>query len=172
MEQVGNAKPQPSSFILCHGRDCRIRTRVKLSGGEWGRVASLFPAASARDERQRIKKAIGMLEQMTGKKAGTSGDLGGTFDGAFSKGQMDCEDETMNTGVYLTMLENRKLLRFHRVAGRAHRGYFFNRWPHRAVQVEEKKSHKTFVVDSWFHDNGKPAEIVALQDWENGWRPN
>lgn len=169
--KIGNAEPKPASFILCHGRDCRKKTRITLKKSEWRRVARLFPAKSAEAERRQIARAIGLLEQMTGKKAGTAGDLGGTFDGAFSSGQMDCEDETLNTGTYLTMLESKKLLRFHALAGRAHRGNFLTGWPHRAVRIAEKKTKKLFVVDSWFHANGKPAEVVPLARWEGGWRP-
>lgn len=172
MEQVGNANPRPSSFILCHGRDCRVKTRIKLSKGEWARVRGMFPAKSAAQERRQISRAIGYLEKVTGRKAGTSTDRAGTFSGnAFAKGQMDCEDETLNTGTYLVMMEQAKLFRFHQVIGRAHRGYFLNRWPHRAVQIGDRKTREVFAVDSWFHDNGQPAEIVPLKAWKNGWSP-
>lgn len=171
MAAHGNANPKPSSFVVCHGRDCRIETRVKLIGDEWQRIVNLFPRDSASEERESIRTAIGLLEKMTGRLAGTNGDVAGTGGGAFSQGQMDCEDETMNTGTYLTMLEKDGLLRFHNIIGRAHRGVFFNRWPHRAVQIEEKRSKKVFVVDSWFHDNGQPAEIVEYDVWKDGWWP-
>lgn len=172
MTAVGNGNPRPSSFTVCHGRDCRVRTRVKLSRSEWSRVRAMFPARSAAQERKQIARAIGYLERVTGKKAGTSSDRAGTFSGnAFADGQMDCEDETQNTAAYLVMMEDAKLLRFHQVIGRAHRGYFLNRWPHRAVQIGDKKTREVFAVDSWFHDNGKPAEIVPLAQWKNGWSP-
>ena len=171
LADIGNGKATPSSFYVCHGRDCRIRTQVSLTKTEWARVRRLFPAKSAQHERSQIARAIGYLERVTGKKAGTGHDKGGTFEDAFTKGQMDCEDETMNTGNYLSMMERQKLLRYHSVAGRAHRGYFLNGWPHRAVRIAEKKTGNMYVVDSWFHDNGVSPEIVTYKLWKDGWRP-
>lgn len=172
LAEIGNAAPKTSSFIHCHGRDCRVKKKIGFSGKEWEKVAELFPAGSARAERKSIARAIGLMERYAGRKSGTSDDKGGTFDNAFSPGQMDCEDETLNTGTYLTLLQRKGLLHFHSLAGRAHRGMFLNGWPHRAVQIEERKTKKRYVVDSWFHDNGKPAEIVTFDEWKDGWEPH
>ncbi len=35
----------------------------------------------------------------------------------------------------------------------------------------EVGSGQSYAVDSWFHDNGVPAEIVPLPDWLSGWMP-
>lgn len=172
MAEIGNAAPKTSSFVHCHGRNCRIRKKIGFTDSEWAQIKALFPASSAARERRNIGRAIGLMEKYAGKKTGTSGDVGGTFEEAFGKGQMDCEDETLNTGLYLTLLERKNLLRFHRVAGRAHRGFFFNGWPHRAVKIEDNKTKKIYIVDSWFHDNGKPAEVLGIDKWSTGWYPS
>jgi hypothetical protein len=73
----------------------------------------------------------------------------------------------------MQLLEQRGLIKFHRieqpqvrypiVSGRG--------WMHQTAIITETKSGDQFAVDSWFEDNGKPAYIVPLPDWLNGWTP-
>jgi hypothetical protein len=165
--------PRPDKFLLCHGYGCRLQTEIRLSPQEWNRVAARFSPAtdSARKEREQIRQAIALLERMTGPRAGTDRDIGGTFSAPFSQGQMDCEDEMLNAGTYLIMLEKAGLLRFHHIAGQAHRGYFLNGWPHMAVLLKEKAAKRDYVLDSWFHNNGIAPEILDADSWRGGWRP-
>jgi hypothetical protein len=130
------------------------------------------PAPDAAAERRQIATAVARLEQTIGPKTGTRGDLGGTFHGFGREGQMDCIDEATNTETYLRLLEAAGHLRHHRVVGTATRGFFVRGWPHTAAVIEERAGGARHVVDSWFHDNGVPPELVPLTDWEAGWRPS
>lgn len=165
--------PRPEKFTLCHGYGCRLQEEISLTRDEWMRVRALFSPAAATPEAERaqLRRAVGYMERVTGARAGTSGDLAGTFTAPFAKGQMDCEDEMLNAGTYMLMFEKEGLVRHHRIAGQAHRGYFLNGWPHMAVLLQEKRTGRKFVLDSWFHDNGAPAEIVELKKWRSGWKP-
>jgi hypothetical protein len=169
----GNIDPRPSSFIVCHGHGCRLKHKVALTSREWSRIAAQFNpgGSSPKQERDNIRRAIGIMEKIVGPKTDTAADVAGTFDGAMSSGQLDCEDEMLNTATYFTMMAEKGLIRRHRLSGRAHRGFFVTGWPHMAVQIEEVSSGKQFVLDSWFHDNGQPAEVVELSRWRDGWRP-
>jgi hypothetical protein len=169
----GNVDPRPAGFVVCHGHGCRLRDKISLSSREWSRIAAQFNpgGSSAKQERDNLRRAIGLIEKIVGQKTNTAIDVGGTFDGAMSDGQMDCEDEMLNTAAYFKMMADKGLIRRHRLSGRAHRGFFVTGWPHMAVQIEEVSTGKQYVLDSWFHDNGVPAEVVDLQKWRDGWRP-
>lgn len=165
--------PQPDHLMLCHGHGCRLQTPVKLSGKQWDKVKAVFRprAKTPETERQQIAKAFALLEDYAGAQTGTDADQGGTFGAAFLKGQMDCEDESMNAAMYFLLLKDQKIIRHHSLYGEAHRGFFLNGWPHRALEIYEDKTGARFVLDSWFHDNAFPAEIIAADTWYDGWRP-
>jgi hypothetical protein len=170
----GNAEAAPEKFFVCHGYGCRLSDEVSLSPEEWARVAAVFdpPSASPEEERQRLGPAVGMMETLVGPKTGTEGDVYGTFLSPFGEGQMDCEDEMNNTATYFRLFEKQGLIRFHRMAGRAGRGAFVNGWPHMAVTIEDTGDGRRYVLDSWFHDNGVPAEVVEAGRWQSGWKPH
>ena len=167
--------PQPGDFSICHGNTCSKRARISLSAADWDQVRAilLHPAATASAERQNIATAVALLENMVGLKSGTDADLG-RDEGMGRPGQLDCVDEAINTTVYLTMLQNDGLLRFHNVGGRATRGPFtglFAQWPHSTSVMRDTESGTEYAVDAWFLANGEPPFIVPMSDWWRGWRP-
>lgn len=165
---------QQSAFTICHGHGCRLRSDVGLTPLEWDPVADLFaePAADARIERGRIAMAIGMLEGAVGRKAGTSGDRGGTFNAVSGNDQFDCYDETTNTSVYLTLLARAGYMKWHKLEGWAGRGAMLDgAWPHQTAVIEEIATGQAYAVDSWFEDNGRAAHVVPLAEWRAGWKP-
>lgn len=167
------ATPKTTAYKLCHGHGCRLQDEISLSKKEWRKVKSAFRprAKTPAKEREQIKKAIALMETYSGKKTGTDKDTSGSFGSVFQKGQLDCEDEMLNAGMYFILFENNKLIRHHKIAGQANRGMFLNGWPHKAVHLTEIKSGQSYVLDSWFHDNGKPAEIIDFKLWKSGWKP-
>lgn len=92
---------QPDRIMLCHGHGCRLQTPVSLSKKQWNKVKAAFRprAKTAEKERGQIAKAFALLEEYAGAQTGTDADQGGTFEAAFQKGQMDCEDESMNAEI-------------------------------------------------------------------------
>ncbi len=166
---------QPSAFLVCHGHGCQTRTAVSLAATQWEQVRTLMlpPAPDAVTERQRIAQATALLETLVAPQAGTGGDVGGTFSGlGRGKGQLDCEDEAINTTQYLVMMHRDGLLRFHTPVGRRWRGNFLNGWPHTTAIVVENASGREWAIDSWFEDNGRPAHVVAADIWRAGWSPD
>ncbi len=163
------------TFTTCYGHGCAQKTVVRLGEPEWRQVRMLFsaPVAGASEERNRLARAVALLERLVGERVGTSGDLGGTFGGVAKSGQLDCVDETINTTVYLSLLERDGLLRWHRPRAPADRSVFTGVccWPHKTAAVTEISSGTSYAVDSWFHDNGLPAEVIPLSDWLSGWKP-
>jgi hypothetical protein len=137
-------------------------------------VQAIFasPPVDARAERGLTAQAIARLELASGALTGTQRDRGGTFGNVLEPGQLDCQDEALNTATYLTLLAQDQLLRFHEPDGLAHRGLFWGGgWPHSSAVLAQRSDGQRFAVDSWFLDNGAPPFIVPLESWLDGWRP-
>ena len=165
--------PRPNDFKICYALGCHKSAQVRLNAEQWEHIRSIFvprpPDGAA--EREHIALAIGELESMVGPLTGTDVDIGGSFQGAFLDNQMDCEDEAVNTLVYLTMMEQDGLIACHDIYRPTGRGFVVMGWPHTAAVVVDKQTGEKFVVDSWFGDNGHPAYVVPLKKWKWGWRP-
>lgn len=173
LEQYDMADPHPSSFTICYGYGCRNSARVQLSAAHWARVRDVFstmPSDAAR-ERACIALAIGVMESIVGPLTGTDVDIGGSFQAAFRKHQMDCEDEAVNTCTYLLMMQDDGLITYHDIYKPTMRGFMVMGWPHVAAVLKDKETGERFVVDSWFEDNGHPAHVVPYREWKSGWRP-
>ena len=174
MSRIFKQNAYLEEFEVCHSGGCAEVNTISLSQEEWKAVADLFEPApdNAAQEREVIKLAIGAIEHLVGPKTGTDTDKGGTFGNSGFKGQMDCNDEATNTSTYLKLLMHDGLVKFHQLEDTKTRKFFFNGWPHSAAVIKETATGEKYAVDSWFYDNGQPAEIVPLQVWLDGWKPS
>lgn len=169
--------PAPDLLSVCHGNGCKYLSHVSLTPRQWQeiRVQFLPLSRNTEEERQRLRKAIAILEIFVGDHTGTWRDKGGTFNGG--EGQMDCIDESINTTLYLAMFQKFGLMRLHQVEDRATRGWFIGGWPHTTAVIgetavpRERGSDRLWAVDSWFLDNGQPPFILPLETWKAGWEP-
>ena len=166
-----NTDPVPDLLTVCHGNGCLNLGYAILTPAQWQEVRQVFHplAQSAEEERERLRRAIALMEKIVGAATGTSRDKGGTFNGG--EGQMDCIDESTNTTLYLTMFQKYGLMREHRIDDRAMRGWFIGGWPHTTAVLREKGGNLLWAVDSWFGDNGEPPFILPLETWKSGWEP-
>ena len=164
-----------SQVPVCYHHGCESVARIDLTDPLWHQVTRHFTneAKNAVAEREQIRRAIAEMELITGELVGTSGDRSGNLAGTSTLApQLDCIDESTNTTVYLTLFEQADLLRWHSVEPTAHRGYlFFGGWPHYTAVVRENSNGKRWVVDSWFGNNGELPDIVSLEAWKDGWKP-
>lgn len=167
--------PVLNSFDVCIGGGCAEIKHLSLDHEEWKRVAEIFyragPAVDARQERQLISMAIGELEKIVGVKTGTTTDRAGTFGNADFPGQLDCNDEAINSTTYMRLMRLGGLIKLHEVEDMRTRGFFFNGWPHSTAVMHEIATGERFAVDSWFYDNGYPATIVPFALWKSGYIP-
>lgn len=166
--------PVPGRLSVCSGGGCSELAIVGLEAAQWSSIRSLFepPAADAAGERARLREAIARFERITGELAGTKVDRGGTFGNGGGPFQQDCVDESVNTTLYLRLIERQGLLRYYEVVDRASRGWFVFGWPHETAVIRDRKTGERWAVDSWFLDNGAPPFILPLDEWRRGWRPN
>ena len=164
--------PNPARFNICYGHGCAHLAWVNLSAEQWQQVRMAFakPADTAAEERTQIAAAVALLESIVGALTGTAGDKGGDWEGLGLPGQMDCIDESINTTIYLRMLQKDDLIPRHSVADRATRWSIFS-WPHTTAVITERESLERWAVDSWFLDNGEPPFVLPLAIWKSGWKP-
>lgn len=169
--------PDTDKLQHCSSYGCAVRHDVSLTRKEWSKVAAIVKnKKTPLAERKALSSAIGEMEKIVGKKTGTDTDVAGTFDKT-GRGQLDCVDESTNTTQYIAMMEKRKLLKFHTVSGPQSRTPFSTLgrgivWPHQTAVIMDKKSGEFYAVDSWFRDNGAPADIVPFTEWKSGWSPD
>ncbi len=166
--RIFHQTPSLNALEVCQGGGCAQFNQVSISDAEWKNVAEIFKikASNAADERLQISKAIGMFEQIVGAKNGTSTDLAGTFDNADFPGQLDCNDEAINTTTYMRLLKSNGFMQFHEIEDTRTRNFFFTGWPHTTAVIREIETGERFAVDSWFYDNGHAATIVPFATWK------
>lgn len=171
IRSMGLERPSPERFTLCYNNGCAERARIGLRPADWRLVRATFEPTpkSAAEERARVAVAVAVLEILSGKQAGTLDDVGGSMNFFLGASQLDCVDETANTTTYLVMMRDDGLLRWHDITGPAARGFFLMGWPHQSAVIRERKTGASFVVDSWFFDNGVPATIVPVATWMGAW---
>jgi hypothetical protein len=177
LDQKNIELPNPDEFQHCRGYGCAFRDRVSLDKKEWRQVRRYFKGVKSPEaEREAVAKAIGYFERDIGQKTNTADDIAGTF-GKVGTHQLDCIDESTNTTIYLALLQKQNILKYHKVSapmsrtpltGMA-RGKF---WPHQTAVIIDMKSGQAYAVDSWYRDNGFPADIVGLDQWLYGWSPD
>jgi len=169
---AGSSPAGQAQINVCVDYGCDLEHPVRLSQDEWQSIGSLFDEArSAADERAAVTIAVGRLEQIVGRQAGTQGDLPENSGGHGGPGQLDCIAESINTSRYLQMLEQASLLRWHLVKERAkrHRYIFSTHW---SAVLERPDTGEAFAVDSWYGRNGDPALVIPLEQWRQGVRPD
>ena len=169
----GVVPEQSRRFLICNQVSCEETVSIRLNTDSWNTVRALFepPASDGQIERVQIAAAIAKLEQLVADQAGTFDDQPrnrGTFRGTR---QLDCVAETTNTTIYLMLMVHEGLLRWHSVGYPKHRGLANLQFPHNTAVLIEKDSRQLFAVDSYFHANGQPPEIVPLATWVGGYDP-
>lgn len=165
--------PAPERFAHCRGYGCKYVDYLALTDNDWRAIKKPFrKVESAESERRALKPAIAAFEKIAGAKTGTEQDKGGTYVkiGAY---QHDCVDESTNTTIYLALLRQNGLLKFHDVLVPQSRMPLLSGrlGPHQSAVIMDRETGTAWAVDSWFHDNGEPPEIVEEDKWFLGWRP-
>ena len=149
---------------IVYGYGRKHLTVFEINESDHARFESMFdpPAATPWEERQRIRAAIALMEQIAGEQTPTHVDLGGPLVYA-PYGSMDCVDESTNTTTYLRLFDEQGWLRHHVVLRVVTRAPWFD--VHNTAQIMERESGARFVVDSWYGDNGEPPFIQDVHDW-------
>jgi len=165
--------PVLNGFDVCAGGGCADIKHVSLNDEEWQTITAIFSRAgtpvNAEQERGLIASAIGAFEKIIGAKTGTSADLAGTFHSI--QGQLDCNDEAINSTTYMRLMRQNGLIQLHEIEDMRTRNFFFSGWPHTTAVIRELATGERYAVDSWFYDNGLPATVVPFARWKSGYIP-
>lgn len=164
--------PTPQHYSICHNTNCFKQVDISLKPEEWNQVRALFTnVENAAEERDAIAKSIGLLETFAGQQSLVYLDHAKNNHTYGEKGQQDCVDESTNSTVYLLLLKNDDLLKFHDVYQPVFRTIFMMVGQHYAAAIREMQTDEIYVVDSWFEANGQPAHIIPHTDWLLGASP-
>ncbi|MEM7562763.1 MAG: hypothetical protein AAF353_06900 [Pseudomonadota bacterium] len=152
-------------FVQCYDFGCKTTQEIGFSDSQWAQLRDLFEHRNldVSSEKQAIRQAIAVMETFSGEITGTNQDKGGNYPGSDIPRQMDCIDESTNTFQYLMALENRNLLKWHRVDLKQRRIVWFA--AHWTATVREVGSDQIYAVDSWYRDNGELPYIQPIADW-------
>jgi len=174
ISRIFHQTPSLNQLEVCHGGGCAQFNQDSTSQAEWENVAELFKikATNSAEERLQISQAIGLLKQIVGAKNGTATDRTGKFNNSDTAGQLDCNDEAIDTTTYLRLLKSKGLMSQHEVEDTSTRNFFFTGWPHTTAVIHDIKTSERFAVDSWFYDNGHSATIVPFKTWQANFQPD
>jgi len=162
-----------SEVVICSRAGCDETTTVRFSSADWRRIRAIFTshAADGETERAQIAIAVGLMERLAGVQAGTWDDQP-AGQGMFRQTrQLDCVAETNNTTAYLLLLEHQGLLPRHTTEYPEHRGLMQLLAPHNTAVLKENETGRRFAIDTYFHANGQPPEVVSLDEWLDGYEP-
>lgn len=174
INRIYHETPSLEAFEMCSGGGCADLHHVSISKDEWQKVEAIFAndvPSSAEQERKQISLAVGKMEEIVGAKTGTSTDRAGTFDNSHYPGQLDCNDEAINTTTYMRLMQQHGLIKLHQIEDMRTRNFFFTGWPHSTAVIHDISTGKRYAVDSWFYDNGAPATIIPFEQWKSGYVP-
>jgi len=151
-------------FVYSAGK--QVQTTIDVSPEDWARIQGFFEfrATTPQEERHQIRYAIAIFEQIAGSQTGTWKDQAVNRAHLGSDAALDCIDESTNSTVYLRVLEQQGLLRYHEVKPPIARHRFFLDI-HQTAVIVELETGDEYVVDSWFRDNGFPPYITTVDAW-------
>jgi hypothetical protein len=157
---------------VCYNYGCYTEDLVLFADSrlDWARQL-LAAATTPQREREFVSLAIGQFYTWAAEQTPIGADRGGNYADEGRPGSMDCIDHSTTTDRFLRLFASHGWLRFHRVGEIVVR----HRWifsQHFSALIEERAGGARFVVDSWFLDNGEPAVVLPLEDWESGGGPD
>jgi hypothetical protein len=166
---------------VCFNYGCAAEERVVFSDARlaWVRQVMLSANSSER-ERLLLAPVVGQLYAWAAEQSPVGNDKAGNYGDGGMPGSMDCIDHSTTTTRLLRMIERRGWLRFHRVLDPVRRTFLFTQHFSAAVEdlgdgisvIRTDDEKRTWAVDSWYADNGKPAWIAPLQTWEKDHGPD
>ena len=155
------------SFVQCFDFGCKTTKQFRFEADQWAEVEAVFDedVVDSASEKQAIRRAVAIMEKISGDLTDTHLDKGGNYPGSDIPGQMDCIDESTNTFQYLAALQEFDLMQWHQVDLKQRRIVWFA--THWTASIREIDSGQRFAVDSWYRDNGELPYIQPIADWQS-----
>lgn len=160
---------------VCFNYGCAAEEPVAFRESRLAWVREMLRSAnSSQRERELLALVVGQLYGWAALQTPVGNDRAGNFADGGMPGQMDCIDHSTTTTRLLRMIEERGWLRFHRVLDPVRRSFLMSQHFSAAIEdlgdgvsvIRTDDEKRTWVVDSWYADNGKPPWIAPLDKWE------
>ncbi len=187
-------EPKGATVHVCSAYGCKQRTKFTFNDKDLADLSDLMKKTRGKEpdspeqERRAVAYAIGWIETRVGNAIGTKDDRAGMdFAASGDPTQQDCVDEATNTTSYLTVLQNKGLLRHHTVSTPFAKENFLrgvSGWTHWTAVLVEKPfapppvkgkggtavagatpGGQRWAVDSWIYANGENPAIVKAEEW-------
>jgi hypothetical protein len=160
---------------VCFNYGCAAEETVVFAETRLAWVREMLASANSSErERALLALVVGQLYGWAAEQTPVGNDRAGNFADGGMPGQMDCIDHATTTTRLLRMLEARGWLRFHRVLEPIRRSFLMTQHFSAAIEdlgdgisvIRTDDDKRTWAVDSWYADNGKPPWVALLGQWE------
>jgi len=160
---------------VCFNYGCAAEETVVFSKPRLAWVREMLRAANSSErERALLALIVGQLYGWAAEQTPVGNDKAGNYADGGMPGQMDCIDHSTTTTRLLRMMEKYGWLRFHRVIEPVRRSLVVTQHFSAALEdlgdgisvIRTDDEKRTWAVDSWYADNGKPPWIAPLDKWE------
>lgn len=153
------------TLTIGSGHGAHFKRKFEIDAKLSGEATALLAAATdAKTERDAVLQVLALMEKAYGEKFGIKDRAGTSFTGSGNPEQMDCVDEAWNSTVVLLWLQEKKLLKFHRVREPLAK-FGFDKWTHYAAIIEELETRVRFAIDTGVRDIGELGTIEDARDW-------
>jgi len=161
--------PSASEMTVCYGFVCRRRATLAFSGADRKALAHILSAgkANAAAERAALQKAVIWFDRRVGPMIGTTRRVAKADIRAGSDAtNFDCFDTTRDTTSLLLVLQEWKLLKFHKVGNPRYRGNLLAlQTPHNTAVVVDKATGIEWVVDLWPKNYAEAPDVMPVERW-------
>lgn len=166
LSRTENQNATTEHFNYCHGGGCTYATATRFSKAEWQAITAPFSKVkNAEAERQALITAEQKFEDILAPRMGTTTDKPGTFAGGGASDQLDCHDEMLNTALFLHLLQQNKILKYHQTLGPAVRGHFIFGWPHTAMALQDTTTQTVYILDTWDSASAELPHLIPVKQW-------
>jgi hypothetical protein len=160
---------------VCFNYGCAAEERVHFSEARLAWVREMLATANSSErERALLALVVGQLYGWAAEQTPVGNDKAGNYADGGMPGQMDCIDHSTTTTRLLRMIEERGWLRFHRVLDPIRRSLLVSQHFSAAIEdlgdgisvIRADARSRSWAVDSWYADNGRPAWIAPFDKWK------
>lgn len=161
---------------ICYGYGCAAEANIHYNAAQMRNLGWVMALASGpATERALLGQVIGRLYGWAGAQSPIRNDKGGNRADDGVHGRMDCIDHATSTTRLLKLLAERGYLRWHQVLAPVKRSRLMVLFEHYTAVIQDTSPRgegEKYAVDSWFVNNGEPAVVMPLAEWERGGGPD
>lgn len=156
------------SVPFAWGTGGTLERNLRISPEQWELVKSEFepPARDGAAERRAIRGAVHRLQVIACEQTPVGHAVGFSKVDSAGEGRMDCVDCSTATMRFIGLLQERGLLRRHRLMEAAWR-YLGGVVPvHRTAVIEETATGAMWAVDPWLGPYREAPKVIELARWK------